>query len=57
MQNKEGNLVRRVLNRFQRRRFKNRAQIEGKSKKFYTTKQVKKRKNGKRVRKNKTANK
>ena len=57
MGNKEGNLVRRALNRFQRRRFKNRAQIEGKSKKFYTTKQVKKRKNGKRVRKNKTANK
>ena len=57
MQNKEGNLIRRALNRFQRRRFKNRAQIEGKSKKFYTTKQVKKRKNGKRVRKNKTANK
>lgn len=57
MENKEGNLVRRALNRFQRRRFKNRAQIEGKSKKFYTTKQVKKRKNGKRVRKNKTTNK
>lgn len=56
MENKKGNLVRRALNRFQRRRFKNRAQIEGKSKKFYTTKQVKKRKNGKRISKSRKTN-
>lgn len=31
----------RALNRRQRRAFKNRAQVEGKSKKFYTTKRRK----------------
>jgi len=54
---KGGNLFRRALNRMQRRRFKNRAQQEGKSKKYYTTKQTHKRKNGKRVSKSKTASK
>ena len=44
--------LQRALNRFQRRKFKNRAQSEGKrSKKYYTTKQTKtrKKKNGKKV--------
>ena len=56
---KEGNLFRRALNRLQRRKFKNRAQVEGKSKKYYTTKQTKtrKKKNGKKVQVRKTSSK
>lgn len=49
-------LLQRILNRAQKRRFKNRAQMEGKSKKYYTTKQTHTRKrHGKQVqvRKNK----
>lgn len=57
MSEKTGNFFRQVLNRAQRRRFKNRAQAEGRPKKFYTTKQSHRRKNGKRVCKNKTASK
>lgn len=50
MEEKKGNFFSRALNRKQRRKFKNRAQVEGKPKKFYTTKRNKKRKkNGKRV--------
>ena len=40
-------------NRQQRRRFKTKSQIEGKSKKLYTTKR---RKNGSKTKKNKKAN-
>lgn len=40
-------------NRQQRRRFKTKSQIEGKSKKFYTTKR---RKNGSKTKKNKKTN-
>lgn len=54
---KNAPFLKRALNRLQRRSFKNRAQTEGKSKKYYTTKQTKtrKKKNGKKVtvRKNK----
>jgi len=56
-ENKKGNFFSRVLNRKQKRKFKNRAEVEGKSKKFYTTKQTHKRDNGKRVQKNRTTHK
>lgn len=39
-----GNFFKQALNRKQRRKFKNKAQIEGKPKKFYTTKRKKGRK-------------
>ena len=39
----------RNLNRKARRKFQTKSQMEGKSKKFYTTKQSHRRKNGKRV--------
>lgn len=51
------NLANRVLNRRQRRAFKNTAQVEGKSKKFYTTKQTHRRKNGKKVKKSRKIHK